>query len=80
MMLPLLLGSTALLLIAVAMGLWWGLATRVQQRAAAEHAETRLSHSEAQRNADNATAQRKPTRRWAELLRRAGLSESARTL
>lgn len=80
MMLPLLLGSTALLLIAVAMGLWWGLATRVQQRAAAEHAETRLSHPEAQRNADNPTALRKPARRWAELLRRAGLPESPRTL
>ncbi|MGH8054128.1 MAG: type II secretion system F family protein [Stenotrophomonas sp.] len=80
MMLPLLLGSSALLLVAVAMGLWWGLATRVQQRAAAEHAETRLSHPDAQRNADTPAAQRKKTRRWAELLRRAGLPESARTL
>jgi len=78
-MLPLLLGSSALLLVAVAMGLWWGLATRVQQRAAADHAETRLSNPEAQRKADVPVSQRKPAQRWAELLRRAGLPEAPRT-
>ncbi|MCD9087416.1 type II secretion system F family protein [Stenotrophomonas sp. SY1] len=79
-MLPLLLGSSALLLVAIAMGLWWGLATRAQQRAAAEHAETRLSNTSPQGAADPAAAQRKPVRRWAELLRRASLPESPRTL
>lgn len=78
-MLPLLLGSSALLLVAIAMGLWWGLATRAQQRAAAEHAESRLSHNGPQQASDPAAAQRKPLRRWAELLRRAGLAESPRT-
>ncbi|MGR4895899.1 type II secretion system F family protein [Stenotrophomonas sp. LARHCG68] len=76
----LLLASTALLLVAAAMGLWWGLATRVQQRAAAEHAESRLSHPEAARSHEAPRAPRPPTRRWADLLRRAGLSESPRTL
>lgn len=80
MMLPLLLGSAALLLVATAMGLWWGLATRVQQRAAASHAETRLSQPDVQRAAEEARNQRPAGQRWAELLRRAGLSDSPRTL
>ncbi len=80
MTLPLLLGSAALLLVAAAMGLWWGLAIRVQQRAAAEHADSRLSQPDAVRGQDGPRITRPPTRRWADLLRRAGLSESPRTL
>ena len=80
MTLPLLLGSAALLLVAAAMGLWWGLATRVQQRAAAEHADSRLSQPDVQRGHDGPRITRPPSRRWADLLRRAGLSESPRTL
>ncbi len=80
MMVPLLLGSVALGLVAVAMGLWWGLATRVQQRAAASHADTRLSQPGPQRAAEEARNTRPAGKRWAELLRRAGLTDTPRTL
>ncbi|HEX7991340.1 MAG TPA: pilus assembly protein, partial [Stenotrophomonas sp.] len=80
MMVPLLLGSLAVVLVAVAMGLWWGLATRVQQRAAASHADTRLSRPDPVRAAEEARHQRPQGKRWAELLRRAGLKDTPRTL
>ncbi len=79
-MTPLLLGSTALLLVAAAMALWWGLATRVQQRAAADHAATRLTQPETRVSADELRNQRPPSKRWQDLLRRAGLTPSARTV
>lgn len=76
----LLLVSFALALVSAAMVLWWGLATRAQQRAAAEHAETRLALSSTQRSGDTeVTGQGRP-QRWSALLRRAGLPESPRTV
>jgi len=79
-MTPLLLGSSALLLFAAAMALWWGLAIRVQQRAAADHADTRLGHADTKQAADEARNHRPAASRWRSLLRRAGLAPSARTV
>jgi len=79
-MTPLLLGSSALLLVAAAMALWWGLATRVQQRAAAEHAASRLAQPAARTPTDDARNQRPPSKRWQDLLRRAGLSPTVRSV
>ncbi|MCL7713509.1 type II secretion system F family protein [Stenotrophomonas mori] len=76
----LLMASIALLLVAGALHLWWGVAARHQQRSAAQHAETRLPPASAG-PAGRAAAGPAPRRqRWAELLRRAGLDDRVHTL
>lgn len=79
MIASILLTGVALLLIAGAIELWWGVATRQQQRAAAEHAETRLStvpmHTESMPAASRASLAR-----WQRLLSRAGLPPTMRTV
>lgn len=75
----LLVASIALLLAVGAIHLWWGVAARHQQRAAALHAETRLAPTTAAVPGNTAIAQ-PPRQRWAELLRRAGLHDSRRML
>ncbi|KRG57406.1 MULTISPECIES: type II secretion system F family protein [Stenotrophomonas] len=75
----LLVASIALLLAVGAIHLWWGVAARQQQRAAALHAETRLAPAPAAAPG-NATIAQPPRQRWAELLRRAGLDDSRRML
>ena len=75
----LLVASIALLLAVGGIHLWWGVAARQQQRAAALHAETRLAPAPATAPGNAAIAQ-PPRQRWAELLRRAGLDDSRRML
>lgn len=82
MTLALLMASIALLLAAGALHLWWGVAARQQQRAAALHAETRLAPAAAAGKPGNASPAVAPVprQRWAELLRRAGLDDGRRML
>lgn len=77
MSMALLVASIALLLAVGAIHLWWGVAARQQQRAAALHAETRLAPASAA-TPDRAAVAPLPRQRWAELLRRAGLGDSRR--
>ncbi len=81
MTLALLMASIALLLAAGALHLWWGVAARQQQRAAALHAETRLAPAAAGKPGNaSPPVVAVPRQRWAELLRRAGLDDSRRML
>lgn len=76
----LLLASAALLLAVGALHLWWGVAARQQQRAAALHADTRLAPSAASPAGLAGSPVLVRRQRWAELLRRAGLGDNRRTL